>query len=341
VSSSITKVMIAFLAGLVMALGGALIYVRAHEKPIPVKTAQVIESPQQPEQAAAPEPAQAEPAPPEPAPPEPAVKPEPPIEKSVKKAPRPKVQKRQPAEPVQVVENKPVGHAAGSTVETASNYPGVSQSPGVRQSPGVSQSPAAPANGPAPDPPAQVQAPPPPPPQPHSVELPAGTTLTIRLGEKLSTEDNYTGDTFRGTLDQQLILDGFIIADKGSKVLGRISEADKAGRVRGIARLSLVLTEINTTDGQRIAVETNTVEKQGQTSKGSDTAKVAGGAALGALIGALGGGGKGAAIGAGAGGAAGTGVVLATRGKAAVLPSESRLTFALANPVKITEKLNR
>ena len=61
--------------------------------------------------------------------------------------------------------------------------------------------------------------------------------------------------------------------------------------------------------------------------------------ALGAIIGAIAGGGKGAAIGAGTGGAAGTGVVLTQRGKAATIPSETRLIFTLDNPVTITERL--
>ena len=67
---------------------------------------------------------------------------------------------------------------------------------------------------------------------------------------------------------------------------------------------------------------------------------VAGGAALGAIIGAMAGGGKGAAIGAGAGGAAGTGIVLATRGQATSLATETRLDFRLAAPVTITEQIN-
>ena len=62
------------------------------------------------------------------------------------------------------------------------------------------------------------------------------------------------------------------------------------------------------------------------------------GAAGGAAIGAIAGGGKGAAIGAGAGGAAGAGTVLATRGKPAALPSETRITFRLAAPVTLTER---
>lgn len=178
-------------------------------------------------------------------------------------------------------------------------------------------------------------------PQPHVVTLAAGTSLFIRLGETLSSEHNYTGDTFRATLDQPIILDGFIIADRGSKVLGQIATAERAGRVRGVAELNLSLTEINTTDGQQVWIATDSFDKRGTTSKGKDAAKIAGGAALGAIIGALGGGGKGAAIGAGAGGAAGTGAVLATRGNAAVIPAETRMQFRLTSPVTITEKLNK
>jgi hypothetical protein len=110
--------------------------------------------------------------------------------------------------------------------------------------------------------------------------------------------------------------------------------------MRGLSDLSLSLTEINTTDGQQVRISSDTFDKHGSSSKGADTAKIAGGAALGAIIGALGGGGKGAAIGSGAGAAAGAGTVLVTRGKAAIIPAETQIQFRLTNPVTITEKLN-
>src|SRR5438067_113106 len=183
-------------------------------------------------------------------------------------------------------------------------------------------------------------APPEPGRQPHVVTLAAGTGLIIRLGETLSTDHNYTGDTFRAVLEAPIVMGGFIIADKGSKVLGCIANAQRAGRVDGLSDLVLALTEINTTDGQRVKIDTSSYDKRGPASSDRDTAEIAGGAALGALIGAVAGGGRGAAIGAGIGAAAGTGAVLATRGRPAVLPIETRLTFHLATPVTITEKLN-
>jgi hypothetical protein len=160
------------------------------------------------------------------------------------------------------------------------------------------------------------------------------------VGEKLSTDHNYVGDTFRGVLDSPIVMDGFIIADRGSKVLGQIVRADKPGKFEGLAELSLTLTEINTTDGQRVVIHTNESLRKGASNTSQEVIKMAGGAAIGAIIGAIAGGGKGAAIGAGAGGAAGTGAVLLGHGKPAVIENESRLSFELAEPTVITEKLN-
>jgi len=179
-----------------------------------------------------------------------------------------------------------------------------------------------------------------PPPQPHVVTLQAGTNLTVRLGETLSTDKNYSGDTFRATLDRPVILDGFVIADKGSKVLGKIAGLDKAGKFEGTSNLQLALTEINTTDGQRVHIQTAFVDRKGAPNNGAGAAKVGGGAVLGAVIGALAGGGKGAAIGAGAGGAIGAGTAMAGKGRPAVIQTETQLTFQLSSPTTITEHLN-
>lgn len=178
------------------------------------------------------------------------------------------------------------------------------------------------------------------PPQPHSVTLAAGTPLNVRLGETLSTQRNRPGDTFIATLDQPLIVDGFVIAERGARCEGRVVESDPGGRVRGVAHLELELTSVHTSDGQRVRIHTTGFGKDADTNRRSDAAKVGGGAALGAIIGAIAGGGKGAAIGAGVGGAAGAGDVAMTRGKPAEVRVESRLSFRVQDPVTITEKLD-
>jgi hypothetical protein len=140
-------------------------------------------------------------------------------------------------------------------------------------------------------------------------------------------------------LDQPLVVDGYVIAERGARVEGEVMQSVEAGRVKGVAQLVLALTRFTTADGQRVAIRTADFTKEGEKSTKEDATKVGIGAAIGSAIGAIAGGGKGAAIGAAAGAGAGTGAVLATRGEAAELASETRLTFRLAEVVKITERM--
>jgi len=187
--------------------------------------------------------------------------------------------------------------------------------------------------------PAAPAPPPPPPPEPMKVTLKEGSVIAIRLGETLDSEKNKVGDSFSASLAEPIVIDGFVIAERGARVSGKVVDLDRAGRVKGVAVLQLALTEVTTADNQRVAIVTDAFLKQGPSSKKSDAAKVGVAAGIGAAIGAISGKGKGAAIGAGAGGAAGTGVVLATRGKPAVLPAETVVQFKIAQAVTITEKL--
>jgi hypothetical protein len=166
----------------------------------------------------------------------------------------------------------------------------------------------------------------------------AGTLLSVRLAETLSTDKVKAGDAFTATLDRPLVVDGLVIAERGTRLEGRVVEAQEAGRVQGVSRLSIHLVRLNTRDGQRVNIQTDPFLKQGETSKGEDVAKVGAGAGLGAIIGAIAGGGKGAGIGAAVGGAAGVGTVAATRGKPAVLPVETRIDFRLSSSVSLTEQ---
>ncbi len=209
--------------------------------------------------------------------------------------------------------------------------------------PSAAPAPASPSPQPAPTP-APVTAPvaapapePPPPPKPHVVTLTAGTLLPVRLGETLSSNKNQQGDAFTATLDRPLVIDGFVVAERGARLDGRVVESDKAGRVRGVSHLAIELVHLTTADGQRITLRTEPFRKDGTKEVGRDAAKIGAGAAIGAAIGAIAGGGRGAAIGAGVGGAAGTGTVMATRGKPAELPVETRISFRVNEPVTITE----
>jgi hypothetical protein len=201
-----------------------------------------------------------------------------------------------------------------------------------------------PAPAPAPQQPAEpaktaVEKPAPPKREPRTVTVPAGTLISVRLRDALSTERQSTHDAFFATLDAPLVVEGLVIAERGALVRGRVVEAVGSGRVKGRAALVLQLDELTTADGQKAAIQTDPFRHEAPSGVKSDAAKTGVAAGIGAAIGAIAGGGKGAAIGAAIGGAAGAGGAMATRGKPAELPSETRLTFRLSEPVTLTEKL--
>ena len=202
------------------------------------------------------------------------------------------------------------------------------------------QAPVAPS---APPPPVE-DAPNPPPPgdvrTPHTVTIGVGTMLPVRIGETLSSANNERGDTFLATLDQPLVVDGFVIAERGSRVEGRVVEAEAPGRTKGSSHIGIELVKISTSDGQHVRIRTAAYKKDSNSSTGNDVAKVGIITAIGAAIGAAADGGKGAAIGAGVGGAAGVADVMLTRGKPVEIRVETRLSFRIQEPVTITERLN-
>jgi len=179
-----------------------------------------------------------------------------------------------------------------------------------------------------------------PPPAPVTVTIPAGTKVSVRLTDPLSSETAKVGDTFRGTLDQAIMQEDKVVIPRDADVQGRVLAVKPSTHFTGNSELTV---EINTLDvnGKSYQIATDQWDRKG-TGRGKRTAAtVGGGAALGAIIGGIAGGGKGAAIGAGAGAAAGTGVQGVTKGQKIELPSETVLDFQLAQPVTVTPAATR
>jgi len=178
-------------------------------------------------------------------------------------------------------------------------------------------------------------APPPPPPVPAQLTLKPGTFLTIRLNQALSSDHNQAGDAFAATLERPVVVDGVVVAERGQTIGGRVSEAKKAGRMEGLSRLGIQLTDMTLVDGSQVPIQTQLISRDGPSSVGQETANGIGAAALGAVIGAVAGGGEGAAIGAGAGATAGLIGAWSTRGRPTIMRPESVLTFRVEAPVTI------
>jgi hypothetical protein len=169
--------------------------------------------------------------------------------------------------------------------------------------------------------------------RPGAVEIPAGTSIVIRMIDDVDSERHAVGETFKASIDEPVTVDGRTILERGADVTVKLVAEKQSGQLSGrtVLTLDLVSVEIN---GKMADVITQEVTQQSG-SRTDRTGKVVGGtAALGAVIGAIAGGGRGAAIGAVSGAAAGGAVQVMTKGERVRIPSETRLTFTLQQPLR-------
>jgi hypothetical protein len=166
------------------------------------------------------------------------------------------------------------------------------------------------------------------------VVIPAGTMITVRLGQAVGSKISNSGDTFPATVATPVVVGGRTAIPSGAEAEGTVVQAAPLGRFKGGAILRLALTSV-TVGGTPRQVQTAAVSRE-QKGKGKRSAvMIGGGAGLGALIGGLAGGGKGAAIGAAAGAGAGTAGTAFTGNQNIELPAESTLSFKLTQALQV------
>src|SRR4051812_4760738 len=109
---------------------------------------------------------------------------------------------------------------------------------------------------------------------PPQLTIAPGTFLTVRVNQLLSSDHNQAGDAFSASLVNPLVVNGIIVADRGQTIQGRVSEAQKAGRVSGTSRLGIELTDLSLVDGDQVPLQTSLVNRNGRTSEGRDAVGV-------------------------------------------------------------------
>ena len=224
----------------------------------------------------------------------------------------------------------------GSPTPTAQNAPAASTN--STPAPSASGAPAAPASqansvssGSSSGPSAAASS------KPAMIEVPGGTHIPLVLHNAISTRTARPGDPVYFETLYPVMIDGHVVIPAGSYMSGEVTEAKRAGRVKGRAELGIKLTSMilpnaymvnlnaipsgaGTGGGESVTAEGKV---QGDTDKASDAGTVIKTTAAGAGIGGIAGGARGAGIGAGIGAAAGLGAVLLSRGPDAELPRGS------------------
>jgi hypothetical protein len=170
-----------------------------------------------------------------------------------------------------------------------------------------------------------------------TIEVPGGTHIPLVLHNAISTRTARPGDPVYFETLFPVMVDGHVVIPAGSYMSGEVTEAKRAGRVKGRAELGIKLTTMILPNAYMVNLNaipsgagsgggesvTSEGKIQGDTDKASDAGTVIKSTAAGAGIGGIAGGGRGAGIGAGIGAAAGLGAVLLSRGPDAELPRGS------------------
>jgi len=170
---------------------------------------------------------------------------------------------------------------------------------------------------------------------PRDYVIPAGTSISVQLPAEISTKTAKVGQRLTGNLTNDIVVDGKVVAKAGAPVQGSITEViSGSNTIGGKPTLGLSFDSITSNGGDR-PISARITQLADKSDKGRDTAKIAGGAVAGGVLGHQIDGDKGKVIGALIGAAAGTAAAKKT-GKEVVLPAGTVVGLTLDSPVTVT-----
>src|SRR6266853_7057172 len=97
-------------------------------------------------------------------------------------------------------------------------------------------------------------------PQPKLLVVPAGTILTVRLGQSVGSKISSPGQPFSATLVSPVTVDGNTVIPAGASARGTVVDAKPLGRFKGGAILELRLNSI-TVNGSEQRIKTSAVTR--------------------------------------------------------------------------------
>lgn len=166
---------------------------------------------------------------------------------------------------------------------------------------------------------------------PATSYIEAGTRIPVSLGSGLSSESARVGDSWHGTVTENVTTRNGGSLPGGSEVNGVVSGVTAARRgSRAMLELSIRSIRIN---GRSEAISASAAPVIAGSTRKRNVGAIAGGALAGALIGRSVGDGRNGAAGAVVGGAATAGVVAGTKGYQVVLSSGSVMSFTVSRTV--------
>jgi Glycine zipper 2TM domain len=177
-----------------------------------------------------------------------------------------------------------------------------------------------------------------PPPAPKVITIPAGTALNLTLSSDLTTKTAKVGDAVQAQISSDVMVDGRLAVSSGTAVTGKVTNVvSGSNKIGGVPTLGIQIDYLEMANAQRVPVS-GEIEQKGKSNTGRDTAKIAGGAVVGAVAGHQVNDKKsGTLIGGLVGGAIGA-IAAQKTGTEVKLPAGTQLVITLGAPVEVTTR---
>jgi hypothetical protein len=170
---------------------------------------------------------------------------------------------------------------------------------------------------------------------PRKYTVAAGTSLSVQLPAGISTKTAKVGDRIAANLSNDLVVNGTVIAKAGALLQGSVTEVISGSKkIGGTPTLGLAFDSLVLADGSDTPVSGKITQVAAKSDTGRDAAKIAGGAAIGAILGHQVSNKNGTLIGGLLGAAAGTAAAKNT-GTEVELPAGTVIGFTLDSPVNV------
>ena len=180
-----------------------------------------------------------------------------------------------------------------------------------------------------------VSTPKPAPAGPKKYTVASGTSISVELPATITTKTAKVGDRIAANLSNDLVVDGKVIAKAGALLQGSVTEVVSGSHtIGGTPKLGLAFDSMVLADGSDTPVSGSITQIAAKSDTGRDTAKIAGGAAIGAILGHQVRNKNGTLIGGLIGAAAGTAAAKKT-GTEVELPAGTVIGFTLNQPVNV------
>jgi hypothetical protein len=163
----------------------------------------------------------------------------------------------------------------------------------------------------------------------------AASVIGIRMESAVSSETAHVEDRVTARVTRDVKVEGRTAIPAGARLDGTVTLVERGGKLRDRARIGVRFDTLVLGDTDKIAIQTETIFRDGEPPSNEATSKIGASAVIGSILGAVIGGKRGAAIGSAAGAAGGTAAVMAGSRNEASIPSGSPLTVRLTSEVSV------